>query len=57
MILHILNIFQVPSGRGTISHFFNLNVLVPSAYILGAKEIHVQQGTVISLVCIVENVS
>jgi len=32
-------------------------VLVPKAFILGAKEYHVQQGTVISLVCMVENVS
>jgi len=31
-------------------------VLVPKAFILGAREYHVQQGTVISLVCIVENV-
>lgn len=50
-------IFQVASGRGIIAHFFNLNVLVPQAFILGAKEYHVQQGTVISLVCIIENVS
>jgi len=31
-------------------------VLIPKASILGAKEYHVQQGTVISLVCIVETV-
>lgn len=48
---------QVPSGKGTLTHFFNLHVLVPTAHILGAKDYHVQQGTVISLVCIIENVS
>ncbi|ODN06640.1 Myotilin, partial [Orchesella cincta] len=46
---------NVASGRGIIAHFFNLNILVPQAFILGAKEYHVQQGTVISLVCIIEN--
>ncbi|XP_035703498.1 uncharacterized protein LOC110843505 [Folsomia candida] len=46
---------QVSNPHGVIAHFFNLNVLVPQAYILGAKEYHVQQGTVISLVCIIEN--
>ncbi|OXA60116.1 Striated muscle-specific serine/threonine-protein kinase [Folsomia candida] len=45
----------VSNPHGVIAHFFNLNVLVPQAYILGAKEYHVQQGTVISLVCIIEN--
>jgi len=47
---------QVSSTKGIISHLFNLNVLVPQAHILGAKEYHVQRGTVISLVCIIENV-
>ncbi|ODN06638.1 Opioid-binding protein/cell adhesion molecule [Orchesella cincta] len=46
---------QVSSTKGIISHLFNLNVLVPQAHILGAKEYHVQRGTVISLVCIIEN--
>lgn len=48
--------FQVSSTKGIISHLFNLNVLEPQAHILGAKEYHVQRGTVISLVCIIENV-
>lgn len=57
MFFILSDFFQVASGRGIIAHFFNLNVLVPQAFILGAKEYHVQQGTVISLVCIIENVS
>lgn len=56
-LIVVFCLFQVSSGRGVISHLFNLNVLVPQAHILGAQEYHVQQGTVISLVCIIENVS
>jgi hypothetical protein len=39
------------------SHYFNLHVLVPTAFILGNDEYHTQAGNAISLVCIIENVS
>ncbi|CAB0012162.1 unnamed protein product [Nesidiocoris tenuis] len=46
---------QVATGKGTLSHFFNLSVLAPTAYILGTGEYHIGQGSTISLVCIIEN--
>ncbi|XP_075215123.1 limbic system-associated membrane protein-like isoform X2 [Lycorma delicatula] len=46
---------QVATGSGTISHYFNLHVVVPSAYILGSGEYHIGEGSTISLVCIIEN--
>uniref|UniRef100_A0A1B6CMM9 Ig-like domain-containing protein n=1 Tax=Clastoptera arizonana TaxID=38151 RepID=A0A1B6CMM9_9HEMI len=46
---------QVGTGRGTISHYFNLHVVVPSAFILGSGEYHIGEGSSISLVCIIEN--
>ena len=39
------------------SHYFNLHVLVPTAFILGNDEYHTQAGNAISLVCIIENVT
>ncbi|XP_021939716.1 uncharacterized protein LOC110839609 isoform X1 [Zootermopsis nevadensis] len=46
---------QVATGAGTISHYFNLHVVVPSAFILGSGEYHIGEGSTISLVCIIEN--
>lgn len=46
---------QVATGRGTISHYYNLHVVVPSAFILGSGEYHIGEGSTISLVCIIEN--
>ncbi|XP_073970396.1 obscurin-like [Rhodnius prolixus] len=46
---------QVATGRGTLSHYFNLIVVVPTAYILGTGEYHIGQGSTINLVCIIEN--
>ncbi|XP_063242545.1 hemicentin-1-like [Bacillus rossius redtenbacheri] len=46
---------QVATGSGTISHYFNLHVVVPSAFILGSGEYHIGEGSTISLVCIIEN--
>ncbi|XP_039276882.1 uncharacterized protein LOC111046726 [Nilaparvata lugens] len=46
---------QVSTGSGTISHYFNLHVVVPTAYILGSGEYHIGEGSTISLVCIIEN--
>jgi hypothetical protein len=51
------NWLQVATGAGTISHYFNLHVVVPSAFILGSGEYHIGEGSTISLVCIIENVS
>ena len=39
------------------SHYFNLHVLVPTAFILGNDEYHTQAGNAISLVCNIENVT
>ncbi|XP_040563955.1 limbic system-associated membrane protein isoform X2 [Lepeophtheirus salmonis] len=46
---------QVSTKEGVVSHYFNLHVLVPTAFILGSDEYHTQAGNVISLVCIIEN--
>ncbi|KAK9501544.1 hypothetical protein O3M35_012251 [Rhynocoris fuscipes] len=48
---------QVATGKGTLSHYFNLIVVVPTASIVGAEEYHIGQGSTIKLVCIIENVS
>ncbi len=42
--------------EGSVSHQYNLDVVVPRAYILGSEEYYAQTGTVISLVCIIEDV-
>ncbi|KPJ10371.1 Hemicentin-2 [Papilio machaon] len=44
-------------GGGTLSRRVELRVLVPEAFILGAEEYHVDAGSAINLVCIIENVS
>ena len=49
--------FQVSTKTGVKLHYFNLHVLVPTAFILGSDEYHTQAGNAISLVCIIENVS
>lgn len=46
---------QVPTGAGKMSHYFNLHVMVPAAFILGSGEYHIGEGSTISLVCIIEN--
>ena len=43
-------------STGVKSHYFNLHVIVPTAFILGSDEYHTQAGNAISLVCIIENV-
>ena len=48
---------QVSTKTGVKSHYFNLHVVVPTAFILGNDEYHTQAGNAISLVCIIENVS
>ncbi|XP_044739971.1 bone morphogenetic protein 10-like [Chrysoperla carnea] len=46
---------QIATGSGILSHFVNLNIVIPEAYILGSGEHHVDVGSVIRLVCIIEN--
>lgn len=48
---------QVSTPTGIISHFLNLQVVVPEAFILGSGELHVDMGSTINLVCIIEKVS
>ncbi|CAH0391641.1 unnamed protein product [Bemisia tabaci] len=45
---------QVSTGAGIISHFVNLHVVVPKALILGSGEHHVNEGSSINLVCIID---
>ncbi|XP_046387494.1 roundabout homolog 2-like isoform X2 [Ischnura elegans] len=45
---------QVSTGTGIMSHFVNLHIVVPEAFILGSGEHHVDVGSAISLVCIIE---
>lgn len=56
-ILPILYYSQVSTPTGIISHFVNLQVVVPEAFILGSGELHVDMGSTINLVCIIEKVS
>ncbi|XP_061720684.1 igLON family member 5-like isoform X1 [Cydia pomonella] len=47
---------QVSTAQGPLSRLVALHVLVPEAFILGADEHHVDAGSTISLVCIIEKV-
>jgi len=55
--MYIYCLLQVSTETGVKSHYFNLHVMVPTAFILGSDEYHTQAGNAISLVCIIENVS
>lgn len=48
---------EVSTSTGLVSHFVNLQIVVPEAFIQGLAERHVDVGTVISLLCIIEKVS
>lgn len=48
---------KVSTEKGVISHFVNLQVVVPEAFILGSGELHVDMGSSINLVCIIEKVN
>jgi hypothetical protein len=39
-----------------MSHFVDLHIVVPVAFIVGSGELHVDVGSGISLVCIIEKV-
>ncbi|KAK1127206.1 hypothetical protein K0M31_003755 [Melipona bicolor] len=45
---------QVARSTGILSHFVNLNIVIPEAFILGSGEHHVDVGSIINLVCIIE---
>ncbi|KAK2722676.1 zwei Ig domain protein zig-8-like [Artemia franciscana] len=45
---------QVPTERGLLKHEINLTLTESEAFILGGRDFHVEKGTTISLVCIVE---
>ncbi|RZF41552.1 hypothetical protein LSTR_LSTR000266 [Laodelphax striatellus] len=45
---------QVATGGGVVSQFITLHIVVPEAFILGSGEHHVDLGSIISLVCIID---
>ncbi|XP_053614578.1 zwei Ig domain protein zig-8-like [Plodia interpunctella] len=45
---------QVSTGAGTLSRLVHLHIAVPEAFILGADEHHVDAGSALNLVCIIE---
>lgn len=45
---------QVSTASGTLSRLVHLHIAVPEAFILGADEHHVDVGSTINLVCIIE---
>ena len=47
---------QVSTGTGIVSYLVHLLIAVPEAFILGNGEYHVEQGSTINLVCIIEKV-
>lgn len=51
-----ISLLQISTPTGVISHFVNLQVVVPEAFILGSGELHVDMGSTINLVCIIEKV-
>lgn len=52
-----LCMLQVSTGTGIMSHFVNLHIVIPEAFILGNAEHHLDPGSTINLVCIIEKVS
>ena len=50
------NDVKVSTSTGSLSHYYNLAIIVPRAYILGADEYYAMAGGDISLVCIIEDV-
>lgn len=57
LIFIFIFLLQVSTGNGIMSHFVNLHIVVPEAFILGSGEHHVDTGSTISLVCMIEKVS
>jgi len=48
---------QVSTPAGTLSHYFNLHVVVPKANIVGNGDYHVGEGSTITLLCMIQYVS
>ena len=46
---------QVSTSTGTISRRVELNVVFPEAYIKGGEEYHVDEGSPISLTCVLDS--
>lgn len=59
MMVTLKCFLQVSTNAGLISHFVNLQIVVPEATIQGTRsgEHHVDIGSVIDLVCVIEKVS
>lgn len=55
-LLVCIFMFQVSTSTGVVSHYVSLQVVVPEAFILGSSELHVDMGSVLNLVCIIEKV-
>lgn len=49
-------LIQVATPTGVLSHYASLQVVVPEAFILGSGELHVDMGSALNLVCIIEKV-
>jgi hypothetical protein len=47
---------QISTPTGVVSHQASLQVVVPEAFILGSGELHVDMGSELNLVCIIEKV-
>jgi hypothetical protein len=50
-------LFQISTGTGIMSSFINLHIVVPEVHIDGPSELHVDMGSIINLLCIIEKVS
>ena len=49
-----ISLFQVTSEKGIRSHRVDLKVETPEAFILAEDEYHIERGSSLSLVCIIE---
>ncbi|VVC35881.1 Hypothetical protein CINCED_3A010949 [Cinara cedri] len=45
---------QISTGTGIMSSFINLHIVVPEVHIDGPSELHVDMGSIINLLCIIE---
>ena len=46
---------QVSTNTGILSRKIHLRIVTPEAFILGGDEYHIDRGSQISLVCVIEN--
>lgn len=54
LVLSCFGIWQVSTNTGIISRKVQLKVVTPEAFILGGDEYHIDRGSQISLVCVIE---